>query len=436
AHCRGDFIYFLDDDDVVYQQGICHLVAAAVKNPQTPVYGIVVHRECGGEKALHGIQDLSQALHGAQGLSQALHGAQDLSKVLHGAQGLSMEKSCDGHLHSNYLRREIGEPFDFNKLVFENYIPTNALMVPASVIEKVGEFDTAFEIFEDWDWIIRMASLYTPRFVDRVVAEYRCFQESTLGGKGGEAMHLKHRLMLLDKHMALISPSSIVGHVKRSVDGVVLEKEREISFLKDGIKREKLKALHHSQDSLKLGEEVSKLKEEAERQRQEADSWKREAMALEKELMPFKEELQRCHVKIEEADQELFKLRAHVEWQQTNLQNIKAELQCKLEHIAWQQDNIVRLENELALSNENSDKLFILIEQQQKELSQKGSMLDQITVERNGLLAELNKNQTMLNDCRSNLEEITISARNTSRELDLVHGSISWRVTAPLRVVM
>jgi len=63
--------------------------------------------------------------------------------------------------------------FDKDTLLFENYIPLNSVMHYKSCLEHVGGFDTTLEIFEDWDFLIKLSRDYTFYHIPKVTAEYR-----------------------------------------------------------------------------------------------------------------------------------------------------------------------------------------------------------------------------------------------------------------------
>ncbi|MFZ0451843.1 MAG: glycosyltransferase [Desulfatiglandaceae bacterium] len=176
---EGLYVGILDDDDLYYPSAIRTLLNASIENENRPVYGQVVCRKEGT---------------GSSGREPRL----DFT---------------------------IGEPFCMGRLVFENFIPTNAVLVPRIWIQKTGPFDTDFEIFEDWDWMIKLAQNCEPLFVESSVGEYRIFSDATITGKGGEEMHRTFKEKLLNRHMNKADAGSFLDHVQRTVDKVVLEKD-------------------------------------------------------------------------------------------------------------------------------------------------------------------------------------------------------------------
>jgi glycosyltransferase involved in cell wall biosynthesis len=183
---EGLYVGILDDDDVYYPGAIRTLLDASIQNENRPVYGQVLCRK---------------------------------------------EVTGDGGGESG-LDFMIGEPFSMGRLILENFIPTNALLVPRIWIEKTGPFDPDFEIFEDWEWIIRLAQVCEPLFVESPVGEYRIFSAATITGKGGEAMHRTFKEKLLKRHLNKVDAGSLLDHVQRMVDKVVLQKDAVVHDLR------------------------------------------------------------------------------------------------------------------------------------------------------------------------------------------------------------
>jgi radical SAM protein with 4Fe4S-binding SPASM domain len=68
---------------------------------------------------------------------------------------------------------EIGRPFDFRDLLAENCIALNAFVHARRCIEHSGVFHESLRRLADWDFILRMTSLYEPAFAPKVLAECR-----------------------------------------------------------------------------------------------------------------------------------------------------------------------------------------------------------------------------------------------------------------------
>jgi len=66
----------------------------------------------------------------------------------------------------------VGDTFSFRRLLAANYIDLNTFVHSKSVINWAGKFDEGLKRLVDWDFIIRVTSLYEPAFVPEVLVEY------------------------------------------------------------------------------------------------------------------------------------------------------------------------------------------------------------------------------------------------------------------------
>lgn len=82
-------------------------------------------------------------------------------------------RTPDGNYATEERRQLHARAFDRDWLLFENYIPINAVMHARACLDVVGRFDEAFEVLEDWDLWIRLALQYDFRHIAKCTAEYR-----------------------------------------------------------------------------------------------------------------------------------------------------------------------------------------------------------------------------------------------------------------------
>jgi glycosyltransferase involved in cell wall biosynthesis len=75
------------------------------------------------------------------------------------------------------IREEVvfNRKFESDRLLFENYIPLMSVLFSRSVLEKVPSFDENMELFEDWDFWMRISRFIEFLYVDKITAEYRFF---------------------------------------------------------------------------------------------------------------------------------------------------------------------------------------------------------------------------------------------------------------------
>lgn len=131
---RGQFIAYLDDDDLYYQD---HLA-------------IVI--------------DFMQA----QGVQAAYSDAY-----------CACQQLLDGSYVTTERKVIYADEFDREKLLCENYIPILCMVHTRSCLETVGLFDESLRTHEDWDLWIRIARHYPVRRAPHITCEYRVRDDLT-----------------------------------------------------------------------------------------------------------------------------------------------------------------------------------------------------------------------------------------------------------------
>jgi LmbE family N-acetylglucosaminyl deacetylase len=159
--------------------------------------------------------------------------------------------------------------FDPDLLLLDNYIPFNTLLIERALFAEVGPFDQELPFFEDWDFLIRLAARVAFHHHPRVTCEYRHFRGAghhVLGeSPRGRSDFLTMKARVLAKHAALLPPERLA----RAVD--TLRRERVESA-------EAAAALGREADRLR--EERADLEDRYHRVHGEADALRRERERL------------------------------------------------------------------------------------------------------------------------------------------------------------
>lgn len=134
ALANGNYIAYLDDDDIFYPNHIETLLTPLRTKEHRVAY--------------------SDSLMAQQSIRNGKY--------------ITYKKTC-------YYSQD----FDYQKLLVDNYIPILCLMHEKKCIEKSGYFDTKISTHEDWDLWIRLAQNYKFLHLKSITSEYRMRNDNT-----------------------------------------------------------------------------------------------------------------------------------------------------------------------------------------------------------------------------------------------------------------
>ncbi len=172
------------------------------------------------------------------------------------------------------LRLFGGQPFDREILLIDNYIPLPTLLVRRETFLDLGGFDPAFDLFEDWDFLIRLSQRGDLIHVPRVTCEIRQIERGgsiTMEAPEGSPRFREAKLQVWRKHAARLDHdvfANVYESQKRALialeSALVEEKGRRSHADVDiaRLEREKLQlvaelqALHHS-----MNEKLMRIRE-------------------------------------------------------------------------------------------------------------------------------------------------------------------------------
>ena len=172
----GEFIAFLDDDDLYYPEHLATISNAAR-----------------GSKAAAWYSDAVSA-------------------------------SIDGERRE--AMRIYAREFDRELLLIDNYIPLPTLLFRRSDFLEVGGFDPAFDLFEDWDFLIRLAQRGDFTRVPRITCEIRHIKGAgsiVSANPEGSSAFRQAKLQVWRKHAALMGEHLFANVLER-------EKQRTVAL--------------------------------------------------------------------------------------------------------------------------------------------------------------------------------------------------------------
>ncbi|MFL6244960.1 MAG: PIG-L family deacetylase [Thermoanaerobaculia bacterium] len=125
----------------------------------------------------------------------------------------------DGGAYETHSRlRLYAQDYDRELLLLDNYIPLPALLIPRDTFLDLGGFDPAFDLFEDWEFLIRLSQRGSFLRVPRITCEVRHFEGGSsvvLAAPEGSPRFRKAKLQVWSKHAALIDNNVIADVLER-----------------------------------------------------------------------------------------------------------------------------------------------------------------------------------------------------------------------------
>ena len=156
------YIAFLDDDDLFYPEHLSTLAAAA-RTPHAAWYSDAV--------------------------------------------SAFLQPGESGGYETHSRQRLFAQDFDRDLLLVDNYIPLPTLLLPRETFLDLGGFDASFDLFEDWDFLIRLAQRGSLLRIPRITCEVRHFAGGSsivLAAPEGSERFRAAKLQVWKKHAALL----------------------------------------------------------------------------------------------------------------------------------------------------------------------------------------------------------------------------------------
>ncbi|HTS02946.1 MAG TPA: glycosyltransferase family A protein [Thermoanaerobaculia bacterium] len=177
AAARGGWVAYLDDDDVYLPGHLAALEGARAK----------------GARAAH----------------------TSVRKV-------RQEPGADGAFRDAEELIVYGRPCDPGRLLYKNEVPLIGVGHERGLAAEAGGFDEAFEIFEDWDFLIRLARLTPVLHVPAVTAVYRVRRGSSVTEliPWESLVSREARRRLYAKHAGAVAPDAMIAFVDAAVGDV------------------------------------------------------------------------------------------------------------------------------------------------------------------------------------------------------------------------
>lgn len=179
-HVRGDYIGFLDDDDAIYPEHIDTLVTFLEQSEHEIAYA-------------------------------------DTEMIY---EDLTSQEGDKGKVNKEIFSKD----FSYSDLLVGNYIPFNSLLFSRAALTAAGGIDEHFELYEDWDLLIRVGENHFFYHINKITAKYRQWSRDLQINQSAANLMKTMRLFIIGKHRNKITPEIILNiHNEKERLGVELK---------------------------------------------------------------------------------------------------------------------------------------------------------------------------------------------------------------------
>ncbi|WP_292994988.1 rhamnan synthesis F family protein [Nitrosomonas sp.] len=201
---QGNYLIFLDDDDLFYPEHIAALVASL----------------------------------------------QNHSNIQCAYSGVRVEYYVDQQLQTVTA---FNEPYNQHRLWGRNFIPIHAMLFKQSLVTKDHcRFDENLKVFEDWDFWIQLTQHSEILHVDKITAIYRNYGHSGLGLKQDENFLRESRSKVYEKWKMLLTGEQLEDLIEYREDVIsnlqarLADNEYLISTLQNRLQQDALASSQHN----------------------------------------------------------------------------------------------------------------------------------------------------------------------------------------------
>ncbi|HEY5611433.1 MAG TPA: hypothetical protein VIL97_09515, partial [Thermoanaerobaculia bacterium] len=129
-----------------------------------------------------------------------------------------LEPAANGKYASKQKLRIFATDFDRDLLYLDNYIPLTTLLVERDIFLDLGGFDPSFDLFEDWDFLLRLSRRGSFLRIPRVTCEIRHFSggdSAVLMAPAGSVEFRNAKLAVWNKHREFVTDGLIATVFER-----------------------------------------------------------------------------------------------------------------------------------------------------------------------------------------------------------------------------
>jgi len=191
------------------------------------------------------------------------------------AESINLEYEPDQGQMLPTNRQHFNWKFNYQELLVCNHIPFNSLLFSRDIFREIGELDEDFELYEDWDLLIRIGEQYQFFHVNKITAHYYQWDKDVQINQRDQQHMRDTHLRIIEKHKDKISPSFILDIWKEKenrdselqylqnrtteLNHLLTEKDSKISELEQQLMKEQSKISELEHEVIEKDSKISYL---------------------------------------------------------------------------------------------------------------------------------------------------------------------------------
>jgi glycosyltransferase involved in cell wall biosynthesis/uncharacterized protein YoxC len=374
---KGSYIGFLDDDDEFYPKHVVTLVSFLEQSDYEVAYtdSLMIYKEYNPEP----------------------------------------------HELNNDVKREVvfSQDFNYDKLVFENYIPFMCLLFRRKPLITSGGFDSSFDLYEDWDLLIRIGKQYPFYHIRQVTANYNQWSmDFQISQVHKDPNFLRQAyLKVLSRHIDKITPNRIHDYMSGYVytRNVLKDLKNECELYKGQV-REKDSQLEKLNAELgEKGPQVEKLYHELRERDARLDIVSAELKEKTSQVDTFTTELRERDARLDIVSAELKEKTSQVDTFTTELRERGFQIDNLIVELRERSSQIDSLYAELKEKGPRVEKLYNELRERDTqignlyaELKEKGPQLERLYNELRERASQVDTLTTELKEKGARLDALTL----------------------------
>ena len=378
---KGEYIGFLDDDDEFYPEHLVTLVSSLEHNDYEVAY----------------------------------------------TDSLMVYKGYDPHTHefNNEVKKEIAfsQDFNYDRLVFENYIPLMCLLFDRRPLVTSGGFENSFDLYEDWDLLIRIGNKCPFYHIRQITSNYNQWSiDLQISQRNNDPIFLQQAyLKVLSRHIKEITPRRIHGIISEYVHN-----RQSLKELRD--ESESHKNLMREMDSQisTFGSQINILSAELREKGSQIDALAAEVREREAQISILSTELRERDFRIDALTAEVRERDAQISILSTELRERDSRIDTLTAGAREREAQISTLSGELQAKGLQIDTLNC-------ELRERDSQIDALTAVVRERDVQINTLTSIMNEKKTEVMALQNTVRERDSLITVMRNTRGWRLLDKFR---